>query len=427
MSQCVQVQFPLPVLYTFSSVFDIIFIKGKIILLFKYFLRAYQCFRKVLRRFSKNIGERFEILFQEGYERLKYRKIETKRIWKSVKLTKEQKREIDEFFKQNYGKRIPYTYHRLYTAYTGNFDKKYIPNMLYAPYLERFLTDLSYGNVFTNKNTLSILARGLNVKMPENIVMCNKNGYYDKYFNRITLSEVERLLQDAGKVFIKKTTESFGGRGCTIANFLNGIDINTNLPVSKLVCSLGDNFCIQELIVCHESIRKIYPHSVNTFRVITYILEGEVYHCPVILRLGLGGSFTDNASAGGIFIAVDEDGVLHKSAFTEYRKEFTSHPDTNLVFEGHKIEHLNKVIELAERLQLAIPQVGIINWDFTINEEGHPILVEANMRNDVQVGSVWLPQMAHGKGPFGDNTAKILQYIRQGKKKSYSKRRDFTM
>lgn len=329
--------------------------------MFKKFLALYQRFRKESKMFFKNIGERFDILFHVGYERLKYRKSESKCIWKSVKLTKEQKRAIDKFYKQNYGKKIPYTYHRLYTAYTGNFDEKYIPNMVYAPYLERFLTDIAYGKVFTNKNTLSIFARGLNAKMPQNIVIGNESGYYDKDFNRITLSDVERILHNIGKVFVKRTTESCGGRGCAIANFINGFDTNSNLTVSEFISSYDKDFSIQEFIVCHDSISKIYPHSVNTFRVITYILDGEVYHCPIILRLGLGGSFTDNASAGGIFVAVDDDGTLHKSAFTEYRKEYTIHPDTNITFEGHKIEHLDKVIKLAERLQLAIPQVGIIN------------------------------------------------------------------
>ncbi len=391
------------------------------------FLGSFNVFRRFLRKSCQNIAERFQILFQITYERLKYRGKKTKWIWKSVKLTKEQKRAIDKFYKQNYGKKIPYTYHRLFTGFTGNFDEKYIPEMLYAPYLERFLTDSSYGNVFTNKNTLAIFARGLNVKMPQNIVMGNKNGYYDKDFNRITLADIERLLQNAGKVFMKASTESCGGKGCSIANFVNGIDVNTNLSVADTLSSLGSNFCIQELIVCHDSINKIYSGSVNTFRVITYILEGEVYYCPIIMRLGLGGSFTDNASAGGIFVAVDDDGTLHKSAFTEYRKEFTVHPDTNIKFEGYKIEHLDKVIALARRLQFAIPQVGVVNWDFTINQDGEPILIEANMKNNIQSGSIWLPQMAHGKGAFGDNTAKVLQYIRRAKKMSFSKRQNINM
>lgn len=393
----------------------------------RYILTAYNMVRRFLRRSFKDIGERFLIIFQLIYERIKYRSKIYKKIWKPVKLTKEQKRSIDKFYKKYYGKKIPYTYHRLFTGFTGDFDEKYIPEMLYAPYLERFLTDSSYGNVFTNKNTLSIFAKGLGVKMPQNIVMCNKKRYYDKDFNKITLAEAEQILQNAGKLFVKITTDSCGGKGCSVVNFVNGIDVNTNLSVSKILSSLGENFCLQEVLVCHESIRKIYPNSVNTFRIITYILEDEVYYCPIIMRLGLGGSFTDNASSGGIFIAVDDDGTLHRSAFTEYRKEYTVHPDTNIVFEGYKIEHMDKVIELAKKMQFAIPQVALVNWDFTINEDGEPILIEANMKNDVQSGSVWLPQMAHGKGAFGDNTGKVLQYIRRANKKPFSKRKKITL
>ena len=108
--------------------------------------------RRCLRHFFRNLGERFLTLFQVIYERLKYRGKNVKWIWKSVKLTKEQKKAIRVFYKQNYGKKIPYTYHRLFMGFTGNFDEKYIPNMVYAPYLERFLTDIAYGKVLTKEN-----------------------------------------------------------------------------------------------------------------------------------------------------------------------------------------------------------------------------------------------------------------------------------
>ncbi|MBO7303945.1 MAG: hypothetical protein J6V09_01820 [Clostridia bacterium] len=78
-------------------------------------------------------------------------------------------------------------------------------------------------------------------------------------------------------------------------------------------------------------------------------------------------------------------------------------------------------------MQMAIPQAAVVNWDFTINEDGEPVLIEANMKNDTQAGSIWLPQMAHGKGAFGENTAKVLQYIRRAKKMSFTKRKNYPM
>ena len=185
--------------------------------------------------------------------------------------------------------------------------------------------------------------------------------------------------------------------------------------------------CIQEIIKCHESIKNIYPKSVNTFRIITYIIENEVHYCPIIMRIGCGGSVIDNASAGGIFIALEDDGTLHEYAFTEYCKKFAIHPDTGVVFKDCKIENLEKVIETAKRLQYAIPQAGVINWDFTIDESGDPVLIEANIKNDNSSGSIWLPQMAHGKGAFGNDIEKVLKYIKRAKKSTYTKRKNITL
>ena len=44
---------------------------------------------------------------------------------------------------------------------------------------------------------------------------------------------------------------------------------------------------------------------------------------------------------------------------------------------------------------------------FTINEEGEPVLIEANING----GSVWLFQMAHGYGAFGEDTAEVLRWL----------------
>ena len=63
-------------------------------------------------------------------------------------------------------------------------------------------------------------------------------------------------------------------------------------------------------------------------------------------------------------------------------------------------------------MHITVPQLGVVNWDFTLNENGVPILIEAN----VVSGSVWLPQMAHGKTPFGDHTAEVLKWLRLMKK-----------
>lgn len=111
---------------------------------------------------------------------------------------------------------------------------------------------------------------------------------------------------------------------------------------------------------------------------------------------------------GGVFIAVDDNGTLHKTAFTEYRAKYTEHPDSKVVFENCKIPLVVDVLRSAKRLHMAIPEIGVVNWDFTLDVEGKPVLIEANIR----CGSPWMSEMAHGRGPFGEDTAKILRWMR---------------
>lgn len=82
------------------------------------------------------------------------------------------------------------------------------------------------------------------------------------------------------------------------------------------------------------------------------------------------------------------------------------------------------MIDAAKRMHQVLPQIGAYNWDFTINEDGEPVLIEANVNG----GSIWLIEMPHGKGAFGEHTKDILKWIRKMKsvkiadrKKEYEK------
>ena len=76
------------------------------------------------------------------------------------------------------------------------------------------------------------------------------------------------------------------------------------------------------------------------------------------------------------------------------------------------------MIETAERMHRSIPQLGVVNWDFTLDEDGTPLLIEAN----VLVGSIWLFEIAYGKSAFGSLTPEILRWLRQMKRMSYTER-----
>lgn len=133
---------------------------------------------------------------------------------------------------------------------------------------------------------------------------------------------------------------------------------------------------------------------------------------PIDLKVGSGGNYLDNAHAGGMMVAVDDNGVICSHAVTEFNKQFDEHPDTHIPFVGYKIEHVSELISTVKRFHENIPQLGCINWDATIDEEGNPVIIEANCIG----GSIWHSEMTHGVGAFGDRTAEVLRWLRFMKK-----------
>lgn len=323
-------------------------------------------------------------------------------IWSSVELTREQEKSIDELFIPHYGKKVPYTWHRHYTAYTKHFDPCFIPETLFIPEFEFYMnSNYDYMNVFADKNVLSMIASGVGVRMPETIISRANGILRDKDFNIISWNDITKKMPDT-ICFAKPTIDSDSGRGCML------VDKNIPSTISDLK-AMGDNFVVQERIVCSNSIRQIYPGSVNTFRVMTYIWDNAIQVAPVIMRIGRNGSFLDNAHAGGVFIAVNKDGTLHRSAFTEFKDEYEEHPDTHLRLEHFKIDNFSRVLDSAKKMHSAMPQLGVINWDFTIDDNETPVLIEANTSG----GSIWLFQMAWGCGVFENNTVPILEWLKE--------------
>ena len=374
-----------------------------------------------LRKFVRNILDKILIFHGKRIEIKKFKTPERKEIWKNSILSYEQKKQIDELYIKNYGKKIPYVWHRHYTAFMNNFDPKFFPELLYIPEFEHYMNiNFDYCKVFGDKNVLPMIAMYAGVKMPKTVLSCVDGILFTENVKELSINEACDCLAEKGELFGKPSVDSNSGKGCVLVDFHNGKDLKSNKSVKNILDSLGDNFVIQERIHCHEDIKKIYPDSVNTFRIITYRWKDMYHHMPVIMRIGRGGNYLDNAHAGGMFIGVENDGTLKNKAITEFKQEFFKHPDTGVFFENYKISGIDKVIEAALTMSRAMPQIGVVNWDFTIGEDGNPILIEANMNG----GSVWLIEMAHGRGAFEDLTPEILKWLHKMEKLQVSQYKD---
>lgn len=333
-----------------------------------------------------------------------------KKIRNRYALTPQQIKQTEDYYLSNYGKKIHLFWHELYYGVSGKFDYRYFPEYLYIPILESILNnDKASVDFLSNKVNQYIFfsPRKDLVKMPELVGGVINNLPIDQNLSSQsfqTLSDnIKRLKQP---VFIKPLRDS-SGRGCYI---LKHEEISEG-RLRTIAKEQKGSYLIQKVIKNSEQIRKIYPTALNTFRIVTYRLNGKIFHMPSVLRIGRGGNNVDNAHAGGIFVGIADNGEFLPTAHTEFGLDFASHPDSGFIFENSKIEGFGKLIVAAEQLHRLLPYMGIVFWDLALRENDEPILVEAN----TEFGGIWLSQMAHGIGPFGDNTDEILKILRQKK------------
>lgn len=92
----------------------------------------------------------------------------------------------------------------------------------------------------------------------------------------------------------------------------------------------------------------------------------------------------------------------------------------NLLFDGYKINCYSNVVDAA-LLHRMLPELGSFAWDFTIDETGSPLLIEANILN----AGFWIIQCAHGKAPFGEFQPEILMWMKRMNKMPLGKREKF--
>lgn len=380
--------------------------------------------QRILHKIAEAGRELQERKFRSFHKRLQNQVIFNPKRLESIKnfhFTKEQEQAIDAFYLSNYGKKVDHTCHRTYAAYSGKFSPAFITEDIYIPELDHFLNIFTaYNSVFEDKNVMPHLAKSVGVKTPKVLYSCVKGFYLDAENRPTSLDKALESLHNYGRLFIKPTLDSMGGRSCRLVEVKNGIDLKSQQSLKDILMQMGDDFVVQECVVCHESLQRIYPRSVNTFRVITYRWKNQIYLGPSVLRLGKGGMDVDNATQGGIFLGVRPDGRLYDFAITKYGDRFYEHPDTALHFGTYNIPLFTTVTQAALRLHHALPQVGVSNWDLTIDETGEVVLIEGNL----QFGGVRLSQMACGVPVFGEHTAEMLQWVRKMKGLSPSERKN---
>ncbi len=139
---------------------------------------------------------------------------------------------------------------------------------------------------------------------------------------------------------------------------------------------------VEEPLRQHPDLDKLYPHSVNTLRVVT-LLAGSpgnwraqcVY---AVIKTGCSGHFVDNLESGGLFCPLDlETGRICGPGHTSDLRVLNQHPDTGVELCGFQVPMVREAIELCLKAAMVEPRMRYLGWDVCITPQG-PVIVEGN-------------------------------------------------
>lgn len=201
------------------------------------------------------------------------------------------------------------------------------------------------------------------------------------------------------EIVIKHSRISCGGSG---VSFCSGY---TRAEIGGLLKATSVDIIIQEPVIQHTELARLHRRSVNTLRIVTLLFRDTVSVLSSVLRMGVGNMRKDNVCSGGIVCGISKNGKLKNTAFDKLGNQYDLHPE-GVRFSEIQVPKYDELERLAVNLQYRFPYCKMISWDFAINTNGDPVLIEANLSR----GELDFHQLCNGP-LFGDMTSDIVANI----------------
>lgn len=275
------------------------------------------------------------------------------------------------------------------------FDPRYVPLDIQYCMINTWFNSTVECRALDDKNMYDMYFH--DVRMPRTVARIVAGQYMDVQYRSISLEEAVCLCSVQRSVVVKPSVGTGGGEGIAFWNLSDGEDALKN------ILKLRANAVIQELIVQHPELDKLHRGSVNSIRIMTCGYEGVTYVPSTVVRIGAGGSRVDNATQGGLFCGVLENGQLKRYAYNKRGETFTKTAE-GVEYAQCSIPNFDKCKDLVLNLSNRFFRVSkLISWDLSVGADGEPLLIEVNLAN----GGVDIHQIANGP-LFGDKTEKII-------------------
>lgn len=323
---------------------------------------------------------------------------------------------------RRYDKRLkPYAF-RIFSRYIGA-DLDIAPLEVVQNIVEPVLTPIMMSEYYSDKNMVrKILSNELYDRCVPKVFIRNISGlYYDEDYHPLSLSEVESCLLDfeTERVILKPSRLS-SGQGVQVFKRERNVYTNNEgdvLATGYLKNKYDKDYLIQECVSQSDAMSTFNPTSVNTIRLATYRdKQGVIHLLHAGLRIGAKGADVDNAHAGGKFTGISESGKLGSCVFDAFGHRSTQFNGLDFNHTEYHIPCLSDVVSLAVEVATEIPHHDLIAFDFSLDKNNRPILIEFNTYGF----GAWFFQFACGP-VFGKFTEEIMSRC-EAELKSYGGR-----
>ncbi len=303
------------------------------------------------------------------------RKSKLRMLWENLVWVLKYKEVCNYYFL--YGLDLKLRSPKDYVAYT---EFRVLRNILNFRIREtkRTLYTFNYLCLARDKFVFSQYCKSLNMPYPTTIALADSKHLNLMQEGNLEMFPIEDIVTLKIDAFCKEVSGE-SGKGAFALKVDNGkIIINgVESDVTLLKEKFGDaNYIIQERLINHPDIAKIYPNSLNTLKLITFLNDnGEVEFFDGVMRFGAGGAMVDNASGGGVFVGLDENGYLQNVGYHEpgIKKNLVVngiHPDTGVKFAGMRLPFWDEMIDTAKKFHQFFYGIPSIGWDVAFTPNG---------------------------------------------------------
>ncbi len=286
---------------------------------------------------------------------------------------------------------IPFHYfrHVLYSRHVSYENVlQYIPEtVFYYRILPRWRLD-SYQ--LDDKIVFAAIASSAGLPLPKTIfIIRNERIITDCGIIVADETQLYNVLAEitTEKVYFKPAMCGSGGQGILVFRRLKKhFYYGTNkLTLSLLHELAGADWIVQEEVEQTHQLERIFPGSINTFKITTILRNKSPQLIRCVVRFGRSECEVDNLHAGGLLVNVDiSSGQLSTRAIDVELTEYFEHPETGAIFGNEKFA-IDPILDLACSAAMTFPLISVAGWDIALSDKG-PVLIEGNSSPDI--GSV---------------------------------------